>query len=80
MPDPEMGERACAYVQTRGGEKMGLEEVTAFLKEQGASVLQFPERVEWVDTMPVKGPKGLIDKEVLKKDIIEKRKEEENDG
>ena len=40
-------------------------------------MLQCPERVELVDSMPVTGAKGLIDKKVLKKDIMEKRKEEE---
>jgi 2,3-dihydroxybenzoate-AMP ligase/mycobactin salicyl-AMP ligase len=77
MPDPVMGERACAYIQLRQGVELGLEEMNAFLKGKGASVLQCPERVELVDSMPVTGAKGLIDKKVLKKDIMEKRKEEE---
>lgn len=80
MPDPVMGERACAYIQPRQGMELSLEEVNAFLKGKGASVLQYPERVELVDSMPVTGAKGLIDKKVLKKDIMEKRKEEENYG
>jgi len=72
MPDPVMGERACAYIQTRGGIEIDLEEMTAFLKDRGASVLQCPERVELIDEMPVTGAKGLIDKKVLLADIRER--------
>jgi non-ribosomal peptide synthetase component E (peptide arylation enzyme) len=77
MPDPVMGERACAYIQLRQGVELGLEQMNAFLKGKGASVLQCPERVELVDSMPVTGAKRLIDKKVLRKDIMEKRKGEE---
>lgn len=72
MPDPVMGERACAYIQTLRGTKLDLAEINAFLKAQGASVLQCPERVESVDAMPVAGAKGLIDKKVLQEDIRKK--------
>lgn len=66
MPDPVMGERACAYIQARPGVRIELEEVNAFLKDRGASVLQCPERVELIDEMPVTGAKGLIDKKALR--------------
>jgi 2,3-dihydroxybenzoate-AMP ligase/mycobactin salicyl-AMP ligase len=79
MPDPVMGERACAYIQTHGNKEIGLEEINAFLNEQGASVLQYPERVELIDAMPLTGAKGLIDKKTLREDI-KKKKEEESYG
>jgi 2,3-dihydroxybenzoate-AMP ligase/mycobactin salicyl-AMP ligase len=79
MPDPVMGERACAYIQARGGKEIGLEEINAYLKNRGASVLQCPERVESVDAMPLTGAKGLINKKALREDI-KKKKEEENYG
>ena len=72
MPDPIMGERACAYIQARQDVGIDLEEINAFLKDRGASVLQCPERVESVDAMPVTGAKGLIDKKVLQEDIKKK--------
>ena len=72
MPDPVMGESACAYIQARQEKEIGLEEVTAFLKSQGASVLQCPERVESIDAMPVTGAKGLVDKKALLEDIKKK--------
>jgi non-ribosomal peptide synthetase component E (peptide arylation enzyme) len=74
-----MGERACAYIQLRQGVELGLEEMNAFLKGKGASVLQCPERVELVDSMPVTGAKGLINKKALREDI-KKKKEEESYG
>ena len=76
MPDPEMGERACAYIQTRPGANMDLETIVSFLKKQGASVLQFPERVECITTMPITGAKGLVDKKALLEDIQKKLKME----
>ena len=72
MPDPIMGEKACAYIQPRQGKQIGLEEINAFLKAKGASVLQYPERVELVNFLPVVGAKGLIDKKALREDIKRK--------
>jgi 2,3-dihydroxybenzoate-AMP ligase len=72
MPDPIMGEKACAYIQPRQGKQIRLEDINAFLKARGASVLQYPERVELVNSMPVVGAKGLIDKKALQEDIKRK--------
>jgi 2,3-dihydroxybenzoate-AMP ligase len=68
MPDPELGERVCAYVQCASGAELGFAKIISFLKDQGASVLQLPERIEFVDEMPyTKAEK--IDKQALVKDI-----------
>jgi non-ribosomal peptide synthetase component E (peptide arylation enzyme) len=68
MPDPEMGEKACAYVQLKPGLEMGFEAMISYLKDRGASVLQLPERVEFIDAMPyTKAEK--IDKRALVEDI-----------
>lgn len=72
MPDPVMGERACAYIQPRPGSDISLDKILSFLKDKGASVLQFPERIEVIDAMPVTGAKGLIDKKALLEDIKRK--------
>jgi 2,3-dihydroxybenzoate-AMP ligase len=73
MPDPEMGEKACAYVQLKSGVEMGFEAMISYLKNQGASVLQLPERVEFIDAMPyTKAEK--IDKRALVEDIRQKLK------
>jgi 2,3-dihydroxybenzoate-AMP ligase len=71
MPDPEMGERVCAYIQPRQETRLQFDDILSFLKERKASVLHFPERVEFIDAMPfTKAEK--IDKMALVKDIKEK--------
>lgn len=78
MPDPEMGEKACAYVQLKSGVKLGFEAIISFLKARGASVLQLPERVEFIDAMPyTKAEK--IDKRALVEDIEKKIKSRKSD-
>ena len=75
MPDPELGERVCAYVQRAPGAELDFEKIISFLKDQGASVLQLPERVEFVDELPyTKAEK--IDKQALIKDIKRKIEDE----
>jgi 2,3-dihydroxybenzoate-AMP ligase len=71
MPDPEMGERVCAYIQPRPGARLHFNDILSFLKDRKASVLHFPERIEFIDAMPfTKAEK--IDKMALVKDIGEK--------
>lgn len=73
MPDPEMGEKACAYVQLKSGVELGFEAMISFLRERGASVLQLPERIEFIEAMPyTKAEK--IDKRALVEDIRQKLK------
>ncbi|OGP93651.1 MAG: hypothetical protein A2156_15900 [Deltaproteobacteria bacterium RBG_16_48_10] len=73
MPDPEMGERICAYIQPRPGARLHFDDILSFLKDRKASVLHFPERIELIDAMPfTKAEK--IDKMALLKDIEEKIK------
>jgi 2,3-dihydroxybenzoate-AMP ligase len=75
MPDPKLGERACAYVVTKPGKAFNFQEMITFLKTQGAGVLLFPERLELVDALPVTEI-GKIDKKELLKDIEKKLKQE----
>ena len=75
MPDPELGEKVCAYVQRATGAELDFEKIISFLKDQGASVLQLPERIEFVDELPyTKAEK--IDKQALIKNIKMKIKGE----
>jgi 2,3-dihydroxybenzoate-AMP ligase/mycobactin salicyl-AMP ligase len=71
MPDPLMGERACAYIQTRPDATLTFEDVIEFLKHQNAAVLQLPERIEFVENMPLTKAEKL-DKQALRKDIEKK--------
>ena len=68
MSDPELGEKVCAYAQLAPGTELDFDKIISFLKEQGASVLQLPERIEFVNELPyTKAEK--IDKQTLIKDI-----------
>ena len=71
MPDPLMGERVCAYIQPKAGARLTFQEVISFLKGQKASVLQLPERIEFIDAMPYTGVQKT-DKRFLQEDISKK--------
>jgi len=75
MPDPEMGERCCAYVMPKSGEKFTFEEMTAFLKEKRIASYKLPERLEVIDSMPMVGNQK-VDKQYLYQDIMQKLKKE----
>ena len=75
MPDPKMGERACAYVVLKPGETLTFESMIAFMRSEGAGVLLLPERLELVKKLPETGV-GKIDKKALRRDIEEKLTEE----
>lgn len=71
MPDPQMGEKACAYIQTTPRSALTFEAVIAFLKGRGASVLHLPERVEFMESLPLTKT-GKLDKRLLEADIKRK--------
>ena len=71
MPDKDLGERACAYVQARPGVNLDFEGIIAFLKSRKVSVLQLPERIEFVDAIPLTKT-GKMDKRALIEDIRKK--------
>lgn len=71
MPDASLGERVCAYIEPAKGSHLTFNDVIAFLKDQKAAVLQLPERIEFVDAMPVTAA-NKIDKQALRRDIEKK--------
>jgi 2,3-dihydroxybenzoate-AMP ligase len=71
MPDKALGERICAYVTLKGGASLAFQELIAYLRSLGASVLQLPERLEIVDAIP-RTKIGKADKKALKEDIRRK--------
>lgn len=71
MPDTLLGERICAYIQLKSGAKLSLEDLISFLKCKGASVLQLPERLEFIDSLPLTKA-GKSDKKHLREDIRRK--------
>lgn len=75
MPDPVLGERACAYVILRPGTTLGFEEAVEFLKSQHLAVWQLPERLEFIDDFP-RGPGGKVLKSKLTEQVTAKLKAE----
>ncbi len=72
MPDPVMGEKACAYVAPRPGQRVTLEEMVAFLREQNIAPYKLPERLELMDRLPMVADGQKIDKKALQQDVARK--------
>ena len=68
-PDEILGERAGAYVVTKPGEQITLEEIILFLNEKKVASYKLPERLVVVDALP-RNPVG----KVLKRDLRERMK------
>ncbi|OLN21255.1 hypothetical protein BTO30_15980 [Domibacillus antri] len=65
VPDPRLGERACAYIALRDGEEWTFDEVKSFLLEQGFAKYKIPEYVEMRKELPTT-PSGKISKGPLR--------------
>ena len=73
MPDPRLGERACAVVIPREGQTITLEEIVSFLERHQLARQKFPERLEVVSEFPTT-PSGKIQKYRLR-DLVAERTE-----
>ena len=71
MPDSALGERICAYVRVKAGAALDHERIKAFMASAGATKLLIPERVEFVDALPLTEA-GKHDKKALREDIKQK--------
>ncbi|RJR19593.1 MAG: o-succinylbenzoate--CoA ligase [Desulfobacteraceae bacterium] len=71
-PDREMGERACACVIPKTGQTLNFQEMGEFLKSKKLAMFKLPEKLVIMDSFPIVGDSGKIDKKVLKKQIEEK--------
>lgn len=65
VPDPALGERACAVVATAPGAHLELDDLVAFLKDRRIATYKLPERLEIVDALP-RNPVGKIRKAELR--------------
>jgi len=68
MPDPELGEKACAYVVPERGEAPTLEDLTEHLSRKKVAKFKYPERVELLDAFPYTDV-GKVSKKALREDI-----------
>lgn len=71
MPDRLLGEKICAYIQLKPGAKSSFDDMISFLNVKGASVLQLPERIEFIDSLRLTKA-GKSDKKHLREDIRRK--------
>lgn len=76
MPDPEMGERACAFVEPREGNEFTFEEMIEYLRSKKIAPFKLPERLEVLDALPLVGESGKIDNKAMVQMITEKLKKE----
>jgi 2,3-dihydroxybenzoate-AMP ligase len=68
MPDPLLGERACAFVILRDGRALTLPQLTAFLEQRGIATFKFPERLELVGNFPLTNV-GKVNKQQLREEV-----------
>jgi 2,3-dihydroxybenzoate-AMP ligase len=73
MPDPEFGERSCAFVVPRQGKSIRLDEIKEFLGAKKVAKYKWPERLELIEVMPTVGDSGKVDKKALKQRLTTMR-------
>jgi 2,3-dihydroxybenzoate-AMP ligase len=76
MPDPVYGERACAFVILKAGERLTLEGLNAFLRGREIAKFKLPERLELVDAFPIR-PAGKVLRRHLREMVEAKIEREE---
>jgi non-ribosomal peptide synthetase component E (peptide arylation enzyme) len=72
IPDPVLGERACACVVTVPGQSLSFKEMITFLKTKGLAVHKLPERLVVMAQFPHLADGQKVDKIALKQMVIEK--------
>ncbi len=72
IPDPVMGERACACVTPVKGQDFTFEEMSSFLRGKGLAIHKLPERLEVMEEFPLLVDGQKVDKMSLKKMILDK--------
>lgn len=68
MPDPVLGEQACAFVVPAGGAPPTLADLAVFLRAQRLARQKFPERLELVDLLPTTAS-GKVQKHILRQRV-----------
>lgn len=76
MPDPVMGEKACAFIIPKEGADFTFDEMVSFLKEKQIAPYKLPERLEIVDKFPMAGDGQKILKRELAEDVARRLKDE----
>lgn len=80
MPDPRLGERACAYVVLKFSEKeLTMEDIRAFFAQMNVAKYKYPERIEIVKSIP-RNENCKIKKFLLREDIKSKLEQADQDN
>jgi acyl-CoA synthetase (AMP-forming)/AMP-acid ligase II len=69
VPDPRLGERACACIIARDGPEITLGELTAFLEARGVARYLWPEHVALCASFP-RTPSLKVQKNELRKQVL----------
>ncbi|MFA5885841.1 MAG: AMP-binding protein [Acidimicrobiia bacterium] len=69
LPDPRLGERACACVVLRPGAALDLDTATARLRAAGLATYKLPERLEVMDALPTTAS-GKVQKHELLRGLV----------
>jgi 2,3-dihydroxybenzoate-AMP ligase len=64
MPDPVLGERMCAFIILRPGQRLTLPDAQRFLESKELAKYKWPERIELVPEFPL-SPFGKVSKQDL---------------
>ena len=75
MPDPRLGERACAFVVLRAGAQLDFDRMQHYLYACQAAKHYWPERLEIVGELP-RTPSGKVQKFLLRERARELRPDE----
>jgi acyl-CoA synthetase (AMP-forming)/AMP-acid ligase II len=70
VPDPRLGERVCACIVPRPGERLAFEELIAFLRNKIATY-KLPEFLQLLDALP-RTPTGKVQKGPLRGIVLER--------
>ncbi len=70
MPDPQYGEKACAFVKLKDGQDITFDELSTFLLGRGIAKFKLPERLEIIENYPL-SPAGKILRRELRRMIEE---------
>jgi non-ribosomal peptide synthetase component E (peptide arylation enzyme) len=69
IPDPDMGERVCAFVVCREGETVELEDLRSYFQEKGLARFKWPEILKVVCALPRVASGQKVDKKILKESL-----------
>ena len=76
MPDPVMGEKACAYVAPKPGQTFTFDDMISYLRQKNIASFKIPERLEILERLPMLPDVEKVDKKALRQDIANKLKAE----